>query len=152
MFISDGVVAWESKKQTVVALSSMAAEYVALCQGSKEIVFTRSLLGEIGFEGFTKELTSIYCDNQRANFMIKNPAVHKRSKYSDINFHYIRDRYNNGTIDVHYVPSEQNVTDIFTKSLSKQKHVQACELLKIEMQISYEWSKFFFFFFWMDYF
>lgn len=133
MFISDGAVAWESKKQTVVALSSMEAEYVALCQGSKEVVFIRSLLDEIGFEEFTKQPTPIYCDNQGANFMVKNPAVHKRSKHIDIKFHYIRDRYNDGSIDVHYVSSEQNAADIFTKALSKQKNAQACELLKIGM-------------------
>ena len=89
--ISDGAVAWESKKQTVVALSSIEADYVTLCQGGKEIVFIRNLLGEIGFEEFSEEPTSIYCDNLGTKFMVKNPEVHKRSKHIDIKFHYIRD-------------------------------------------------------------
>ena len=111
MFTSDDAVAWESKKQTVVAFSSMEADYVALCQGGKEIVFTRSLLGGISFEEFTKEPKSIYCDNQEANFMVKSSTVHKRGKHIGIKFHYIRDQYNDDTIDVHYVPSERNFSN-----------------------------------------
>lgn len=133
MFLTNGAVAWESRKQSVVALSSMEAEYVALCQGAKEVIFTRSLLREMGFAEYVREPTSIYCDNQGANFMVRNPAVHKRSKHIDIKYHYIRDKYNEGSVDVEYIPSEENAADIFTKVLMKQKHVVACELLKLEL-------------------
>lgn len=106
---------------------------MALCQGAKEVIFTRSLLREMGFAEYVQEPTSIYCDNQGANFMVRNPAVHKRSKHIDIKYHYIRDKYNEGSVDVEYIPSEENAADIFTKVLMKQKHVVACELLKLEL-------------------
>lgn len=133
MFMAGGAVAWESKKQSVVALSTMEAEYVAVCQGAKEVVFVRNLLEEMGFNEFTCEPTRIMCDNQGAQFMVKNPTVHKRSKHIDIRFHYIREQYTEGNIEVEYVSSENNAADVLTKTLSKEKHVQACSLLNIKM-------------------
>lgn len=133
MFMAGGPVAWESKKQAVVALSTMEAEYVALCQGAKEVVFIRNLLQEMGFLEYTSGSTCIQCDNQGAHFLVKNPTVHKRSKHIDIRFHYIREQYNKGTIDIEYVSSTENAADVLTKTLSKDKHVKACSLLNMKM-------------------
>ena len=47
--LSGGPLAWNSKKQQSVSTSTMEAEYVALCQGSKEAVWLRDLLRELGF-------------------------------------------------------------------------------------------------------
>lgn len=124
-------IAWESKKQNVVSLSSMEAEYIAMCQGAKEVVFQRSLLNEMGFGDNADAATTIYCDNQGAQFLVKNPSVHKRSKHIDIRFHYIREKYLDGAIDIEYVPSSDNAADILTKSLTKEKHVNCCKLLNI---------------------
>ena len=72
MFLAGGAaVSWESKKQTVVALSSMEAEYVTLYQGNKEVVF--AIIGEIGFEELIRHPIVIFCDKQTANFLIRNP-------------------------------------------------------------------------------
>ncbi|UYV73756.1 hypothetical protein LAZ67_11000764 [Cordylochernes scorpioides] len=49
-FLAGGPIAWESKKQQTVALSSTESEYIALCEAGKEAVYLRALLDEMGFD------------------------------------------------------------------------------------------------------
>ncbi|XP_073816655.1 ecdysteroid phosphate phosphatase isoform X1 [Musca autumnalis] len=129
IFMSGGPVAWESQNQSFVSLSSMEAEYVAMCQGTKEIVYQRSLLREIGLEEYVRVATVLNCDNQSAQFLVQNPVAHKRSKHIDIRYHYIREKFDNKEITIQYVASEENVADLFTKCLSKVKHNKFCNML-----------------------
>lgn len=131
VYLNGCPIAWESKKQCSVSLSSTEAEYIALSQGVKEVSFIRSLLDELGLQEYLKSPAEMRCDNQGAKFLVQNPVAHKRSKHIDIRYHYIRENYNTKQIDVIYVRSEDNVADIFTKCLGKQKHLNFCKLLKI---------------------
>lgn len=124
VFFGGGPVAWESKKQHVIALSTMEAEYIAMCQGTKEVIFIRSLIAEIGFSAFSKEATPIFCDNQGANFFAKNETTQKRSKHIDIRYHFLKEKYSKNIISISYIPSNDNIADIFTKCLNKNKHVE----------------------------
>ncbi|XP_039969740.1 secreted RxLR effector protein 161-like [Bactrocera tryoni] len=58
--MAGGAIAWESRKQSVVALSSMKAEYIALCQGAKETVFLRGMLCALGYTDYTKGYIRFY--------------------------------------------------------------------------------------------
>ena len=131
LFFCGCLIAGESKKQPIVSLSTMEAEYIAMCQGVKEVAFHRSLLKEVVFNEYAEMASAVMCDNQGAQFAVKNPIVHKRSKHIDIRFHYIREKYVSGEIDIQYVPSSENAADIFTKILSLKKHELACMMLKI---------------------
>lgn len=111
----------------------MEAEYIALCQGTKDVVFHREVLKEIGFEDYVAHPTKMLCDNQGAQFMVRNQTVHRKSKHIDIRYHYIRDKYEEKAIDVIYVTSNENAADILTKSLSTTKHSHGCLLLKVNM-------------------
>lgn len=134
LFYSGGLIAWEAKKQHMVSLSTMEAEYVAMCQGAKEVAFHRSLLTELGVIEIAKNSTVIKCDNQGAQFAVRNPTVHKRSKHIDIRFHYIREKFINGDIDIEYVQSSENAADIFTKHLPLIKHENCCKILKLNFE------------------
>jgi len=131
VLFANGPIAWESRKQNSVSLSSTEAEYVAMCQGTKEILFLRSLLAEVGLSDSINKPTTIFCDNQGAEFLTKNASTHKRSKHIDIKYHFIRDKYDEGLIDIHHVPSADNLADMFTKCLSKVKHINFCKLLNL---------------------
>lgn len=133
LFMGGGPIAWESRKQSIVALSTMEAEYIALCQGTKEVCFHRGLLNELGFNECIENPTTILCDNQSAQFLVKNPTVQKKSKHIDIRYHYVREKYDQKAVDIKYVSSEENAADILTKELGKLRHTENCKLLKIEM-------------------
>ena len=62
---------------------------------------------------------TLFIDNMSAIKLIKNSEFHQRSKHIDVKYHFVRDNYEKGGIDVMYVKSELQVADIFTKALSK---------------------------------
>jgi len=59
IMLASGSISWESKKQKSVALSMMEAEYVALSEVCKEIVYLRRLLEHIGFKSYVMDATEI---------------------------------------------------------------------------------------------
>ena len=113
-----GAITWATKKQTTIALSSTEAEYMALAAATKEAVYLRNLVAEIGFQNLVNAPLTIYCDNQSAIQLAKNPAHHERSKHIDIRYHYIRSVYDKSYITILYISTEDMKADILTKNLS----------------------------------
>ena len=82
--LNNSAVSWASSKQSFIALSSTEAEYMALTLAVKEVLLLRTLFGEIGELQHAIEISTIYCDNQGAITLTKNPRFHGRSKHIDI--------------------------------------------------------------------
>lgn len=117
--LNHGVVSWGSKLQATVALSSAEAEYMALCSATQEAIHLRQLVKDLGHE--QEEPTTIYEDNAGCIALSENPVFHKRSKHIDIKYHFIRERVASNEIKVQYVPTEDQLADLLTKGLSKQR-------------------------------
>jgi transcription termination factor NusB len=118
VYLGDGAIAWKSTKQKTISLSTCEAEYMALGEVTKEIIWIRSLLYELD-EGQTLP-TKVYCDNQAAIAITKNPQHHERTKHIDIRYHFIRNELEMNTIDFEYIPTGRNVADIMTKALDRK--------------------------------
>jgi len=74
-----------------------------------------------------KENFVLFVDNQGAISLAKNPVHHQRSKHIDIKYHYIRNEILNDIVNLEYVNTKENVSDIFTKPVSRNKLLQfAC--------------------------
>ena len=69
--------------------------------------------------GMTVDKIPIFCDNTSAIAITENPVQHSRTKHIDIKYHFIREHVMNGTVELHFVPSEQQIADIFTKPLDE---------------------------------
>ena len=111
-------ISWKSKKQQVVALSSCEAEYVAITHAMQEGIFLQQLLCDMGvFQELDKVL--LHVDNMGAIDLCKNPVHHQRSKHIDIKYHFIRSKICDGSFVLEYVPSKENIADIFTKACTK---------------------------------
>lgn len=121
-FLAGGAISWESKKQPSVALSSTEAEYMALSQASKEAVYLRNLIMELGFPKYVSDPIHIYCDNTGAQQLVKNPVYHARTKHIDIRHHYVRQIYEESIIELKYISTEDMIADILTKNLYRPKH------------------------------
>ena len=110
---SGPLISWKSKKQASVALSTCEAEYVALSIACQELIYLSRLISELLP---TKLSTAILMnDNQGALALIKNPVKHSKAKHIDIRYHFTRECYQNNQVVLDYVPSSENVADIFTK-------------------------------------
>lgn len=118
-------VSWCSQRQSIVTLSSTEAEYVAATTATKEAVWLRQLLNDLGFPCVKPTMLKI--DNQSAIQLIKNPVFHRRTKHIEIQWHFAREKYQNGVIEVDYVPSKQQLADIMTKALPRVQHEWLCE-------------------------
>ena len=112
------LISWKSKKQPIVALSSCEAEYVSMTHSIQEGVFLQQLLAGLQFKDAAK-VVSLYVDNKGAIDLAKNPVHHQRSKHVDIKYHYIRSKILDGSFVLYYVPSKENLADIFTKPCTK---------------------------------
>ena len=108
------LISWKSKKQPIVALSSCESEYVAMAYAIQEISFLQQLTGDM-FVFQSPEPVTLYVDNQGAIQLGKNPVYHQRSKHIDTRYHYIRSKISDGSVILEYVPSRDNVADMFTK-------------------------------------
>lgn len=113
---ASGPITWSSQRQSVVALSTTEAEYIALALGAKEAVWLKSFLGEIGME---QNSITVYVDNQSAIKLAHNPEYHKRTKHIDIRYHFVREVCDSGKVQVSYIETKRQLADFLTKPLSK---------------------------------
>ena len=67
--------------------------------------------------GFKLEKIPIFCDNTSAIAITQNHVQNSRTKHIDIRYHFITEHVMNGIVELHFVPSEKQLADIFTKHL-----------------------------------
>ena len=118
--LGGGAISWNSKKQTTTALSSTEAEYTAISHATRQAIWLRNLLEGLGYP--QEEPTVLYSDNQSAITLTRDAQFHARSKHFDVQNHFVREKVENGIVDIIYVPTDDNIADVFTKALPKPKH------------------------------
>ena len=118
--IGGGAVAWSSKKQSTVALSTAEAEYIAATHAAKQILWHRSLFQELEID--LPRTSTIFSDNQAAIAIAHHPEFHARTKHIDIAHHFFRDLVKSGILNIVYVNTHNNLADIFTKGLPRVTH------------------------------
>jgi hypothetical protein len=88
LVINGSCITWSSKKQRTMALSTTEAEYIALTEAAKEVVWIRKLLIDLGFD-ITNDPMLIKSDNLSALSLAHDPSFHMRTKYIKITYHFI---------------------------------------------------------------
>eukprot|EP01018_Ginkgo_biloba_P035630 Gb_34550 [translate_table: standard] len=115
-----GVVSWRSKKQEMVAQSTIEAEYIAVAEASKEAVWIQLLCNDVGVHQGSVQL---WCDNKSAIDLAENPKFHAITKHIKVRFHFIKEMIEDGEICLQKVKTEKNVADALMKVVSTQKFV-----------------------------
>ena len=119
MLFNGTAVSWYSKTLRTVALSSQDAEYMALSDGSREVVFLRNMLIEMQFDVDT---TTVWGDNNGSLTVARNPANHQKTKHIAVRYHYIRQLIEDGEITVDKIDTTEQLADVMTKSLPQAQH------------------------------
>ena len=110
---------WRSKKQVIIVLSSIEAEYIAMSEAAQEVCWLRNLYDELGFTQLLP--TILKGDNEGSIAMTLNLQFHQRSKHIAIRYHWVRDLVRDGFIDVESCCDAEQMADVLTKALLRPK-------------------------------
>ena len=108
---------WCSKKYKVVERLSCEAEYMADVELDSELTWLRSLLRElrVKLEGPT---ILLWYDNVGATSLVANLVFHAQIKHVEIDVHFVREKIAIKGLEIRFMPSQYQITDILTKTLS----------------------------------
>ena len=108
-----------SKTQAIVSLSSTEAEYIALSAVAQEVIFQSQILDELIGDQHIKP-SVIFEDNLGAIYLTKNSQISQRTKHIDVRHHFVRSMIEKKVLDVKFVKSRLNASDIMTKNVVEE--------------------------------
>jgi len=116
IFFGGNPISWTSKKQRSVARSSTEAEYRAVATGATELMWLLKLLQELRVP--IQQPPRILCDKIGATYLCSNPVFHTWMKHISMDYHFVREQVQAGTLHVSHVSTKDQLADILTKPLA----------------------------------
>jgi hypothetical protein len=134
IFHNGNLVDWSSKLQKCISLSSCEAEIIAMSHTAQDIVWIKRVIKDLqrceAQENFNfRQTPIIYADNQSALQVARDPQHFGRMKHVELRNLFVREKVNDGTLLVQYVPSKENIADILTKATNRQTFMKLREKL-----------------------
>nr|KYP45054.1 Copia protein [Cajanus cajan] len=115
--VSDFIQLLHAQKQHTVFHSSIEVEYRAMTNTTTELTWLTFILKDLHISLASPPI--LYCDNISALHMTINPVFHARSRHIELDYHFVRERVSLGFLVTHYIPTNDQVADLFTKPMSK---------------------------------
>ena len=103
-FLGDRLVAWHSKKQECVTLSTCESEYVVATTCCTQLIWMNYQLFDLGIQ--VSKPIHIMCDNMSSIQLSKNLVMHSHTKHVAIKLHFLRDNILNDEFKLVYVPTQ----------------------------------------------
>ncbi|CAJ2632822.1 unnamed protein product [Trifolium pratense] len=128
--LNNAPIAWCSKKESVVALSSCEAEYIAASLCACQAIWLVNLMEEMTSEDHGSVTMNI--DNISAINLAKNPVAHGKSKHIEMRFHYLREQVNNGKLYLKHCRSGEQLADILTKAVQIEVYKRLRNMMGLE--------------------
>jgi histone deacetylase 1/2 len=116
VFFGSNLVSWCARKQPTVSRSSTEAEYKALANAIAETMWVQQLLTELQVPH--SPVARLWCDNIGATYLSANPVFHARTKYIEIDFHFVRETVARKQLDIRFISTKDQVADGFTKPIT----------------------------------
>ncbi|KAK4388297.1 Retrovirus-related Pol polyprotein from transposon RE1 [Sesamum angolense] len=116
VFLGGALISWKTKKQATVSRSSAEAKYRSMASTVCELLWIRYLFHEFRISPLLP--IPFWCDNEAAIHIAENPVFHERTKHLDIDCHLVHEQFKQGFIAAQHISSNNQLKDIFTKSLS----------------------------------
>ncbi|KAG8473168.1 hypothetical protein CXB51_035114 [Gossypium anomalum] len=121
-------ISWKATLQTTVALSTTEAEYMAITEACKEVIWLKGLFSELNED---LQISTVFCDSQSVIFLTKDQMFHERTKHIDVRYHFVRDIIARGDIVLSKISSHENPADMMTKSLLITKFEHCLDLVGV---------------------
>jgi len=129
MSLGSGAVSWRSCKQSVPADSTIEVEYVAAAEATQEIMWLRKILEYL--QAKQVHSTPLMIDNTYVIKLAKNPKFHDRTKHINTKYHLIRHHVEANTIHLRHCSTNEQIADIFTKALGREKFERFRTMLRL---------------------
>ncbi len=129
MLYGSSLVAWASKRQSVVASSVVYSEMISLYHASTEIVWMCNVLNFLG-QALPSPPSVLYTDSEGALAHTQDHKVTPRNKHWAPKYLYVRKLKENGIITFKTIPGSQNPSDFLTKSVSRAKLISSIPSLR----------------------
>jgi hypothetical protein len=120
--LNGGAVSWKSSNKDTIADSTIETMYIVASEATKEVVWIRNFIFELGVVPSAFDLMDLYCDNSGAIEQAKEPRAHKRFKHVLRRYDLIYEIIGRGDVKVYKVHTNHNVADPLMKSLQQLKH------------------------------
>ena len=120
LILNEGAVSWKSSKQQTVADSTTEAKYITASKATKEAVWMKKFIMELGVVSVIEGPMPLYCDNTGAVIQAKESRSHHRSKHIFKCFYLIREIIERQDVILEWVETKNNIADLFTKALPQQ--------------------------------
>ncbi|KAE8725588.1 hypothetical protein F3Y22_tig00008386pilonHSYRG00069 [Hibiscus syriacus] len=104
-------VSWKSTLQSIVALSTTEAKYMAVSEAVKEAIWLNGLMEDLGV---VQSHISLYCDSQSAIHLAKNQVYHSMTKHIDVRYQFVREIFEEGKILLQKITTSENHADMMT--------------------------------------
>jgi hypothetical protein len=111
--LNDSVIAWSSKKQATIALSTGKDEYVAASECTRKVVYLRQLLSKLGYPQHA--LTCIHKDNQTCISFTRDDTTHSHTKHIDVKYHFTQFQIYEDVIMLVDTRTEDQLANLFMK-------------------------------------
>ena len=118
IYFASNLIDWNSTLQSTVAVSSAESEFIAAYHAARTISYFRYLLDELDLHQSVP--TVIWEDNTACISQSRNPVNHRRCKHINIKYHYLRILHDNGTVNLQYLPTRDQLADVLT-NITKRK-------------------------------
>ena len=127
IYLNNHLVHWAARKQSIVSLSTTQAEYIAMSEVAREVLWLNQLIHHMQFRIAAPPI--LLGDNTITIGEInKKQTSEKAGKHISIRFHHIKDEVKRKSIEIRWIESERNIADLFTKRFGRQRFEQLKKL------------------------
>ena len=115
ILLGSSPISWKYKKQHTISHLSIEVGYRVMVTTSYEIQCLISLLHDL--QVTHSQPATMFCDNNVALHIAANPVFHELTKHIKIDCHVICERVQASLVQIAYIHTKDQLTDVFTKAL-----------------------------------
>ena len=133
--MAGGAISWRSAKQTLVASSTMAAEFVAGYEAFNQGIWVCNFATRLRILEGVERLLKIFYDNKSAVLYSNNNRSSPKSKHIYIKFLLMKERVQSGQISIEHIGTNSMIADLFTKGLPPKvfhEHIARISVILLE--------------------